>query len=101
MEQSTMARRTSMSITTAGNLRGILPSICRNLSCWVPLGVALVLLLVAIFGGFLGLDPDMKWGTLRVMALGAGLAVFGLAAIDRALTVIDRWLLDRGRRPPT
>jgi len=90
-----------MSITTAGNLRGILPSICRNLSCWVPLGVALVLLLVAIFGGFLGLDPDMKWGTVRVMALGAGLAVFGLAAIDRALTVIDRWLLDRGRRPPT
>ncbi|HLF37732.1 MAG TPA: hypothetical protein VI520_07345 [Anaerolineales bacterium] len=68
-----------------------------HLALWLPLGAAVAAVLAASFGSLLGLDPDLKWGGVRLMVLGGGLAVLGIFAADRILARIDLGLLRRNK----
>lgn len=84
----------------AGSLRRKSKSLLCQLARWLPLGAALVAVLAASFGSLLGLDPDRKWGAVRVLVLGGGLVVLGFAAVDRLLASVDRRLLGRSLPKP-
>jgi hypothetical protein len=81
----------------AGDRRSLLKSVSCRLAYGLPLVAALIIVLVAGLSGFLGVDADSKWGEVRLITLGAGLVVIGLAAGDRLLAAIDRRLLERDR----
>ena len=75
-------------------------SFLSRLPRWLALGLGGAAVIVAVLGGPLGLDSDQKWGEVRILALGAGLVVLGLAGGDRILTILDGLLLERKQRRP-
>ena len=70
----------------------------RTLIGWMIPAAFITLVLLSLFGGILGIDPDMKWGPIRIGLLFIGAAGILVVGLLRAIAIIDERILGRDRR---
>jgi hypothetical protein len=76
--------------------------ICKRSKLLIVL-VALATISLSVFAGYLGMDPDNRWGGSRIGLLAFGLIIMVILVIDQSISLIDNKLLTRpeaARRPP-
>lgn len=70
----------------------------RTITGWTIPAAFIALVLLSLFGGILGIDPDMKWGPIRIGLLFIGAAGILVVGLLRAIAVIDERIMSRDRK---
>ncbi len=73
-------------------------SLCRSLVQWLPLAASIALIVIALAADFIGVDADNKWGPFRIALFATGIIGLLLVMGMRAVSALDRRLLNDRRR---
>lgn len=73
-------------------------SVCRSLLRWLPPAASLAAIVVALAADYIGVDADQKWGPFRTALFATGIIGLLLAAGMRAVSALDRRLLNARKR---